>query len=136
MPAATRPKLINPLTPSQTTLSQGGGPAPVTKVQIYHKTSLWGYKGDKPSPFIKITTSDLKCYPRIRAAFERDGLSYKDFFNGGQVTTFESNIAYTLRFMIDHEIVGMNWLEIPAGKWTTRSDADKVSTCQIEVDCQ
>jgi DNA polymerase delta subunit 1 len=29
----------------------------------------------------------------------------------------------------------MNWLEIPAGKYSLRSDTQKISNCQIEFDC-
>lgn len=120
----------------QATLSQAGNNQPVTSVQGRKAHSLWGYKGRDKTAFIKITTSDLKVYPKVRGAFERGEVNFKTFFDGSTVMTFESNIAYTLRFMIDKHIVGMNWLEIPAGKWTTRSDADKVSNCQIEVDCE
>ena len=109
---------------------------PVKRVSITTAWSLWGYKGEKQSPFIKITTSDLKVYPKVRGAFERGEVNFKTYFDGSTVMTFESNIAYTLRFMIDKKIVGMNWLEIPAGKWTTRSDSEKVSNCQVEVDCE
>lgn len=63
--------------------------------------------------------------------------------------TFESNIAYVLRFMIDKkvcsristrlclfsQIVGMNWLEVKKGQYSLRHDKDKLSNCQIELDC-
>ena len=29
------------------------------------------------------------------------------------VSTFESNVLYTLRFMVDRAVVGGNWLELP-----------------------
>lgn len=56
-----------------------------------------------------------------------EGLGSKSFL------TYESNILFALRFMIDRDIVGGNWIEIPAGKYkkTTRS----ISYCQLEVDC-
>jgi hypothetical protein len=62
--------------------------------------------------------------------FERAQCSYQDFF-GSAVTTFESNIAYTLRFMIDTNVVGMNWIEVPAGNYTVVHA--KKSKCQIEI---
>lgn len=49
--------------------------------------------------------------------------------------TFD-NVAYTLRFMIDHDIVGMNWIELPAGQYTVRPANSCISRCQIEVDCR
>ncbi|CEQ42183.1 SPOSA6832_03981 [Sporobolomyces salmonicolor] len=109
------------------------GTRPVRAVSIANKRSLWGYKGDAVSPFVKITVCDTKSYPKVRNAFERGEVVYKDFFDGSALMTFESNIAYTLRFMIDHHIVGMNWIELPAGGYTLKKD--KTSNCQIEVEC-
>ncbi|GAA5899920.1 hypothetical protein JCM6882_007002 [Rhodosporidiobolus microsporus] len=106
---------------------------PVKSVSIANKRSLWGYKGDAVSPFIKITVVDTKNYPKVRNAFERGEVTFKDFFDGSSLMTFESNIAYTLRFMIDHHIVGMNWLELKAGGWQHKQS--KISNCQYEVEC-
>ncbi|KAJ7223715.1 hypothetical protein C8J57DRAFT_1253427 [Mycena rebaudengoi] len=47
--------------------------------------------------------------------------------------TFESNIAYVLRFMIDTKVVGMNWIEIPAGKYSIVPSHQRKSVCQLEV---
>lgn len=55
------------------------------------------------SPFLKITIADLKAYPKVRNAFERGEVSFRNLFDGKALTTYESNIAYTLRFMIDHQ---------------------------------
>jgi DNA polymerase delta subunit 1 len=51
-----------------------------------------------------------------------------------ETVTFESNILFTLRFMIDAELVGMNWVEIPAGKYTLRQKHEQDSCCQYELD--
>lgn len=80
------------------------GIRPVKAVSLANKRSLWGYKGDAVSPFIKITVMDTKQYPKVRNAFERGEIQYKDFFDGTALMTYESNIAYTLRFMIDHHV--------------------------------
>lgn len=108
----------------------------MVSVKVHKAVSLWGYKGDDQTPFLKITIPELKVYPKVRGAFERGEVIFKGFFDGSTVMTFESNIAYTLRFMIDKQIVGMNWLQVAAGKWSVRSDSEKVSNCQIEVDCE
>jgi DNA polymerase delta subunit 1 len=34
--------------------------------------------------------------------------------------TYESNLPYALRFMIDNQVVGMSWIKIPAGKYRIR----------------
>jgi DNA polymerase elongation subunit (family B) len=54
---------------------------------------------------------------------------------------FESNIDFDIRFMVDNDIVGCNWIEIPPGKWQLRgqhkfSNTNRpcVSRCQLEID--
>lgn len=49
-------------------------------------------------------------------------------------TTFESNVLYALRFMIDNEIGGMTWVTVPAKKWEIRPSEKKDSHSQIEFD--
>ena len=38
--------------------------------------------------------------------------------------------------MIDNNILGMQWIQIPAGKYKLRSEQTKKSTCQFEIDVQ
>jgi hypothetical protein len=68
-------------------------------------------------------------YPSTRV-FERAQCTYQDLFSA-VVPTFESNIVYTLRFMIDTKVVGMNWIEVPAGNYTLAHG--KRTKCQIEM---
>ena len=49
------------------------------------------------------------------------------------MTTFESNIVFVLRFMIDTKVVGMNWIEVPAGKYKITPENKKRSSCQLEI---
>lgn len=30
----------------------------------------------------------------------------------------------------------MNWLELPKGTYTIRQGRDKISNCQLEIDCE
>ncbi len=50
-------------------------------------------------------------------------------------TTFESNVLFALRFMIDHDVVGGNWVELPAGHHTFQGPdhKHKLSHCQMEA---
>lgn len=50
-------------------------------------------------------------------------------------TTFESNVLFALRFMIDHDVVGGNWVELPAGHHTFQGPGHqhKLSHCQLEA---
>jgi DNA polymerase elongation subunit (family B) len=36
-------------------------------------------------------------------------------------STFESNVPFVLRFMIDNEVTGSNWLELPPATYSRRS---------------
>lgn len=66
------------------------------------KKNIWGYRGDKDVPFLKIICSIPKMVPKVRGAFEEAKFNYKDLF--GPTTTFESNILFVLRFMIDTKV--------------------------------
>lgn len=92
---------------------------PVSNCIIVHKKSLWGYRGDDEVPFIKIVCSEPKALPKVKDEFSRIGnLAFADdrsrLFERGQleykglfpqeVMTYESNIAYPLRFMIDTKV--------------------------------
>ncbi|KAF7356852.1 DNA polymerase [Mycena venus] len=123
----------------------------VVKVELVSKRSLWQYRGDDWIPFIKLTIANPKTLPKVRdeylslakysmklifgypRAFERNECRYQFFSTEAPISTFESNIAYTLRFMIDTKVVGMNWIEVPAKKYTILSGKDKKSHCQLEI---
>ncbi|KAH7911043.1 DNA polymerase family B-domain-containing protein [Hygrophoropsis aurantiaca] len=115
-------------------LNKQAGETYVRKIDVVQKRSLWGYRGDDWIPFFKFTISEPKSLPKIRGIFERGECSFRDLYPLGQpIATFESNIAYTLRFMIDTKVVGMNWIEVPAGKYRLLTDKEKRSACQIEM---
>ena len=48
--------------------------------------------------------------------------------------TYESNLPYALRFMIDNEFGGMSWVKIQASKYRLRDARGKKTHCQIEFD--
>ena len=50
------------------------------------------------------------------------------YYDGRDVlsqTTYESNVPYNLRFMIDNEIGGMTWVRIEKNKWKIRHGSKK-----------
>ncbi|KAK7056216.1 DNA-directed DNA polymerase delta [Paramarasmius palmivorus] len=106
----------------------------VKSVEIVKRRTLWGYKGDAAVPFIKISLIDPRFVPKVRD----NECHFRDAFSGRQVgepyPTFESNIPYILRFMIDTKVVGMNWIEVPAGKYKLTPTEKRRSHCQIEID--
>ncbi|PPQ63372.1 hypothetical protein CVT24_005637 [Panaeolus cyanescens] len=101
----------------------------ILKIEKVVKRSLVGYTGDEQVPFLKITLRDPKSVPKVRDIGE---CNYRDLFPG-VYATYESNIAFNLRFMIDTKVVGMNWIEVPAGKYRITPPQSKRSTCQLEI---
>ncbi|ELK30158.1 DNA polymerase delta catalytic subunit [Myotis davidii] len=47
--------------------------------------------------------------------------------------SYEANVDFEIRFMVDADIVGCNWLELPAGKYVLRPEG-KATLCQLEAD--
>jgi len=70
--------------------------------------------------------------PKARTAFE-SGLNIPGY-GIRSYQTYESNVPYILRFMIDKEIQGCNWVELPPATYSIREGEWKASLCQLEVD--
>jgi DNA polymerase delta subunit 1 len=48
--------------------------------------------------------------------------------------TYESNVPFVLRFMIDNEISGADWVELPANTYSVIPQSAQKSRCNLEVD--
>ncbi|KAG1677462.1 hypothetical protein FOA52_001918 [Chlamydomonas sp. UWO 241] len=108
--------------------TRGGGDA-VTGMSVVRKASVWGYQGGVTREFVKITTSLPNYVAPARGLIEA-GMRVGDHGNI-QGTTYESNVVYTLRFMVDLGVVGGNWVELPAGSYQVAQRP--ASYCQIEA---
>lgn len=40
---------------------------------------------------------------------------------------FEAKLPFVMRFMVDHKIVGCNWLELKAGSYRLLPEAERVA---------
>lgn len=102
----------------------------VTDIEITEKKSIKNYS-EEVSTFLKIYTRFPTDVSKIKTIFEY-GFTY------GSVqfdpVTYESNMPYGLRFMIDTGIFGVSWIELKNGSYTIRSKSSRASNCQIEVD--
>uniref|UniRef100_A0A804P190 DNA polymerase n=1 Tax=Zea mays TaxID=4577 RepID=A0A804P190_MAIZE len=103
----------------------------VKRVELVQKQTIMHYQTQQSQPFLKIVVALPTMVASCRGILERgitiEGLGSKSFL------TYESNILFALRFMIDCNIVGGNWIELPAGKY--RKAACIMSYCQLELDC-
>lgn len=113
----------------------------VLAVDCEMKESIYGYHENRKIPFLRITMALPKLIAPAKRILET-GFRCAEFPERGY-STYESNIDYEVRFMVDTGVVGCNWIELPAGKYKMRSpsvegssqsEAKPVSHCQIEVD--
>ena len=115
---------------------------PVLGVEVEQKSSMYGFRFNRLFPFLKITLAVPKLLAPAKRLLEQ-GITVAPFgFRGFQV--YESNIDFEIRFMVDSDVVGCNWIECPPGKYHLRkpsydgdllsSSAKPISSCQIEFD--
>ncbi|XP_077358619.1 DNA polymerase delta catalytic subunit isoform X1 [Festucalex cinctus] len=114
----------------------------VLAVDITRKENMYGYHGNKSLDFLRITMAT----PRLIAPAKRlleQGLKFGPFpIHCYQ--SFEANIDFEIRFMVDCDVVGCCWIELPNGQYRVReeksvADTDskhpgRESLCQYEVD--
>ncbi|KAL1301127.1 DNA polymerase delta catalytic subunit [Arachis ipaensis] len=103
----------------------------VRRIELVQRRSIMYYQQSSSHPFLKIVvalpTMVASCRGILDRGIQLNGLGMKSFM------TYESNVLFALRFMIDCNIVGGNWIEIPAGKY--KKTARSLSNCQLEFDC-
>ncbi|KAL0270218.1 UNVERIFIED_CONTAM: hypothetical protein PYX00_007691 [Menopon gallinae] len=108
----------------------------VLEVQIVKKMNIMGYTGDKPSTFLQVKVALPRLIAACKRLMERNNV-YPKLEN--EYHFFETNIDFDIRFMVDTEVVGCSWIELPPKKWKLRSknsfhSLPLISRCQIEVD--
>jgi DNA polymerase delta subunit 1 len=96
------------------------------------KKTIYGYHLQDNQQYIKIYAAVPTLVPALRGIVDR-GFECPGFGHRGYAT-FESNIPFVLRYMIDNDITGMNWLELKPATYTVRPKSQMVSHCQAEVD--
>ncbi|KAK8542673.1 hypothetical protein V6N13_136771 [Hibiscus sabdariffa] len=103
----------------------------VQRIELVQKRSIMYYQQQKSQSFLKIVvalpTMVASCRGILDRGIQIDGLGMKSFM------TYESNVLFALRFMIDCNIVGGNWIETPVGKY--KKTSRNMSCCQLEFDC-
>jgi DNA polymerase delta subunit 1 len=81
---------------------------------MVQRTNLWQYQGTTSRPYLKITTALPNMVAPARGALE-DGVRCSDGRQLPSLGSYESNVLYALRFMVDTSMGGGQWLEVPAG---------------------
>ncbi|EPS73778.1 hypothetical protein M569_00978, partial [Genlisea aurea] len=103
----------------------------VLRIELVQRRSIMYYQQQSFQPFLKIVvalpTMVTSCRGIVDRGIHIDGLGMKSFM------TYESNVLFALRFMIDCNIVGGNWIEVPQGRY--KKTFRNLSYCQLEFDC-
>lgn len=100
----------------------------VIAVEIVERTTLMYWQGTGHQKFFKVTVAIPNLVSVSRGILER-GFSLVDGGHFPPSTTFETNIPYVLRFMVDRKIAGGGWVKLSSGFCDMKSSA---STCQME----
>lgn len=106
----------------------------VLDIKLETKENIYGFHGNKKASFFKIEVLLPKHISLVKRILE-SGFDFPGYGMQG-FKTFESNIDFEIRFMADTNIVGCNWIEIPAGLYKIRNKNEYMSRCQLEIDCQ
>jgi DNA polymerase delta subunit 1 len=101
-------------------------------IEIVQRASIMGYQGGRKLPFIKILLSSPRLVPKCRDIIET-GMEIPGYGDRASLT-YESNIPFVLRFMIDYDILGGNWIELQPNHYRMTPTSKRVGTAQIEVD--
>eukprot|EP00796_Vickermania_ingenoplastis_P004443 gene4443-3242_t len=106
----------------------------VVRVEIHQRRSLMHYAGDRLSAHLKLVVQLPGHVPKVRSLLSEKGVSCPGAWPGVKTfPTFESNVIFPMRFMVDNNIYGANWISLPAGSFTPHPN--KTSVCQVEVCC-
>jgi len=107
----------------------------VVSVETVQLTSIQNYQQGGPSPFFKVTVAYQKFVKVCREILERGmALTRGDARTFSGRTTYETNVPFPLRYMIDQKLVGGGWVEIAARNYSIRAPSDCQTTCQLEID--
>lgn len=86
-----------------------------------------------PVPFLRITLASPKLVPTARSLLQNGRIRVPGYARSFEFQTYESDIPFVLRWMIDCNVVGANWVCAKAGTYKLVGDQSKVSLCQIEI---
>jgi DNA polymerase delta subunit 1 len=104
----------------------------VLDIKLVTKENVYGFHGNKKSQFLHIDVLLPKYIGTVKRILE-SGYEFPGYGMQGY-QTYESNIDFEIRFMADMNIVGCNWIELPAGVYKLRNSKEYMSRCQLEID--
>ena len=103
---------------SQVKAADGQGSECVLGMDLVKRTSIMNYSFKQESDFLRIVVALPSMVATSRRLLET-GIPVPRL-GSHSFETFESNWPFVLRWMVDRDVVGCNWLTVPAGKWRSR----------------
>src|SRR5204863_3492414 len=79
--------------------------------------SMYGFSGNQKSKFLKIFVALPQLVGAAQRHLEKSNYTHFGIPGDPGIQCFESNIDFDIRFMVDTEVVGCNWIELPAGNY-------------------
>ena len=113
---------------------QTRSPGTIVRIEEHERDSLLYHSVSENSKksFLKLVCQLPGQIPKVRTAVE-GALTLPRLWNGQRnFLTYESNVLFPLRFLVDLDIGGSSWVRIPKGKF--RETQPRVSNCQVELD--
>lgn len=130
-PGAPAQKLLAELTAALERHAQVEPGRLLRGAELVRAEDLMNYKGAEGARlFVKLTLWSHERLARVRGWFEDERELGGACFPR---QTFESQIGYPLRFMVDHGLAGMAWVTLPAGCFTVLPAEARVSRCRVEL---
>lgn len=109
----------------------GSSEQKVVSVEFVRKLSMCGWAEDRPpETMVKITMADCSGINKARKA-----LDYGNRFvvpHDVPVQTFEANVQFELRYMVDHKMGGCQWIKLKANKFIPVPKEDRLSSADYE----
>ena len=97
------------------------------------KQSLLGYHFNAKKEFLKIYVAMPSLVPGLKRIFD-EGIMIQGCNTLVRAQTYESNVPFILRFMIDNNIYGADWIELKEATYSIREKSQMVSRCNLEID--
>eukprot|EP01065_Artemidia_motanka_P026432 TRINITY_DN3140_c5_g1_i1.p1 TRINITY_DN3140_c5_g1~~TRINITY_DN3140_c5_g1_i1.p1 ORF type:complete len:1055 (+),score=351.82 TRINITY_DN3140_c5_g1_i1:49-3213(+) len=115
-------------------------PQAVRRIEVQPRRSILNYQ-PAATNFLRIIVQMPGMVPRLRGLLEgknhqnedQGGICFPQLWRGpATFETYESNVPFELRFLVDTGISGSGWITCPVGRF--RRKPNPLSVCQIEID--
>eukprot|EP00452_MALV-II_sp_L67-6_P000218 gene218-46_t len=117
----------------------------VLKVEIVKRSTIWEWNERGDQEFFRVHLAKHRLIGAARDIIAGSGGpgsgkvagGFMNLVGGGlyqTCQTYETNVPFALRFMIDQGLQGASWCSLGINQFTARDPQKCVGTCQIELD--